>query len=284
MIQALNSDIFQLAASIAESEEFFDDYKCDMDIANKAKKLFGPALCDLLYGCRNEDHERRELVIQILLQTALLWACRSIVRRCAPNLRYGEMDVAYDAIAASCEFSSCFRLVFCVNSCNIGPQRTAGRWRAMARSYFKYAKPTEVTTHATHLCSYAISLVLHIAGFKAAMIDLEAMQASVAARFDTSLQRIVNAAIRLDRVMGEEVISQNAELLIARGEAFNPAWMEDAYGEGRDGTVACSLEFGLKLSVRGPELQLASFTVPLKAKVVLLSSLLDRERSSVGAY
>ena len=152
----------------------------------------------------------------------------------------------------------------------------------MTRSHLKYANPALVSVHATGLCARAMGLVMLVAGFKPVTTNPQLAQSTVINAYSTSLEDIVNAAILLDRVTGEQVISQHANLVMMSdtdGQMFNPEWMEDMYGDGK-GLVACSLEFGLQLSVRGPKGEMVSSTIPLKTKVVLVSSLCDRERSS----
>ena len=104
MVQALNSDIFQLAASIAESGDFLVGYHCDEATIRDAEKRIGPGLSQLVYASRKQDYDRREFVIQIALQAALLWVCSDIVDSWVPSLRSTSVEAVYEVIQDSCEF------------------------------------------------------------------------------------------------------------------------------------------------------------------------------------
>ena len=106
MVRALNSDVSQLAASIAESGDFLDEYQCDQTIVDQAQKYFGRGLCDLLYACRTENSERREFIVQITLQAVLLWSISHIISRWTPHLRqrgHSVLEGVYEGVRSSCE-------------------------------------------------------------------------------------------------------------------------------------------------------------------------------------
>ena len=119
---------------------------------------------------------------------------------------------------------------------------------------------------------------LYIAGYNETSTDAQDARSSLAAKFGASFDGIINTAIRLDRAMGEDVISQHAKLVIVEEDGKSFERMEDAYGDAHDGVVVCSAECGSELSVRGTKGQEMARSLPLKMKVVLMVSLLDQQR------
>jgi hypothetical protein len=68
-------------------------------------------------------------------------------------------------------------------------------------------------------------------------------------RFGEQTQRVVRSACALARVLHEEIMSTNFEVILSKqGRAFDPSCMTNAFGElGKSsGAVLCSTELGLR--------------------------------------
>ena len=120
--------------------------------------------------------------------------------------------------------------------------------------------------------SKTIAEVLIIAGYRRVA---EEVTDEVAEKFGHRIRAIVGTALRLNKILGENITSCDLNLtLVSQGSTFNPATAEDI-GEGASpqkaaDPVLCTTEVGLNRSVRDPKGGKME-TVLLKPKVALQS-------------
>jgi hypothetical protein len=91
--------------------------------------------------------------------------------------------------------------------------------------------------------------VLVLCGVAPSELTLDALRP----RFGEQTQRVVRSACALARVLHEEIMSTNFEVILSKqGRAFDPSCMTNAFGElGKlSGAVLCSTELGLRCVTR----------------------------------
>ncbi len=101
MVENLNSDIFQVAATVAD-EAFLEHYELSKENAERARRWFGDNILRLFYEARHRDNESRSLVIQTVVQFALTQACLDITLFWDATLASTSLGTAYNHIRTKC--------------------------------------------------------------------------------------------------------------------------------------------------------------------------------------
>lgn len=103
MVEDLNSDIFQTAATIADGS-FSRDYELPTTIMEHGEHWLGINLAHLLYNARHRDPDSRSLIIQTVIQAALARTCLDVTLLWDAALNGTSLDDAYKKIRATCMF------------------------------------------------------------------------------------------------------------------------------------------------------------------------------------
>ncbi|EIW80578.1 hypothetical protein CONPUDRAFT_57412 [Coniophora puteana RWD-64-598 SS2] len=272
LLGALNAEILQTAAFIADSFEFsFDKVQAReggvaemLDARTKLQDVMGASLLDLLGRVKHQDDPT---LIQIALQSSIVEFSRWMV---------STWD--YDVLQAEQPLMEVYQ-----NIRETENQAVAGRWRALTRAHAQKIAFREDAQHSTLLVtnlSEALVLVLVAAGCAG---TYDETYKRIASAFGARISALVDMATRLNRAMGEEVTSADLwPAYIEFGTPFNGDDMRDMYAEDGDDAnaqeseghvVLCTTELGLirseKAQVEGrPEF---STTHLVKAKVALES-------------
>ncbi|KAF8871914.1 hypothetical protein CPB85DRAFT_1445283 [Mucidula mucida] len=257
MVENLNSDIFQVAATVAD-EAFLEHYELSKENAERARRCFGDNILRLLYEARHRDNESRSLVIQTVVQFALTQACLDIT-------------LFWDATLASTSLGTAYNHIRTKSS-----QSVSARWRHVSLTFYPWS------------CRFLV-------GREELQPIGNTYLHAVGQRFLPGLQRVVKDIVTLDRAMGEGLMSTDAELVtISGGEIYDKSFMENGFtGDGdRDGgnsdgggnaaKVVCTTDLGLQAGGRGG--RGAGTQLLLKPKVVLWSALLDAPQADVGQF
>ena len=149
----------------------------------------------------------------------------------------------------------------------------------MTRAHGKHADAEFITASVFRRLRDSVSVVLAVAGWKESFSGWGNTNQAVEARFSPDLSRLAASIVKLDRAIGEGILSKDVTLVtVAEGVDFDAKTMDDAYGVAGNvgsGLVACTCDLGLQTSFRGPLGKDVTNSLPLKPKVVLLSALKD---------
>jgi len=240
MLEGLNDEIFQVAASMAESFEFRDskaDLGEDRKIAcNWVGKHLGPTMLELLRSVR---HCEEQLVVQIALQACMT----KLLGRTIPRW---NLDRSKDQ-----------SLLVNIHSYmwEEEDQAISGRWRALTHAYARKALQSQSDIPSL-LQSSIVKDSSHVLVTAGCTADRPMIQEKLQSKFASGISVIVDKTIRLHQALGEEVTSGNLEVIcIPSGDTFDAAIMEDNDGKskmqkGKDGHVLCTTALGLRRRVR----------------------------------
>jgi hypothetical protein len=128
------------------------------------------------------------------------------------------------------------------------PQATSARWRALTLNYLRVLNPrledAAVQDFITQILR-AWADVLILCGVVPSELTLDVLRP----RFGEQTQRVVRSACALARVLHEEIMSTNFEVILSeQGRVFDPSCMANAFGElgESSGAVLCATELGLR--------------------------------------
>ncbi|KAF9234837.1 hypothetical protein BU15DRAFT_89829 [Melanogaster broomeanus] len=247
LVEALNSEIMQTSAFISD---FFDFAR--------------PTMAHLL---STVQHGGDPLLVQLALQGATVDFSNWIIATWDYNGPLAEhpLEKLYSDIWAT------------------ETQAVGGRWRALTRAHARKVAMQKTDLHATMVSQFSDCLVtvMIAAGctksYKDASRDFNQ-------KFGEPISNIVKMASRLNKAMGEEVMSADLwTIYVAAGQKFDGVTMEDF--EGQDGnqdgkTILCATALGLGRSekvTRGETFEYKNATL-LKPKVALESVVEGLER------
>ncbi|KAF9012792.1 hypothetical protein BDZ89DRAFT_1142870 [Hymenopellis radicata] len=270
MVEDLNSDIFQTAATIADGL-FSRDYELANTIMEHGEHWLGINLAHLLYSARHRDPDSRSLIIQTVIQAALTQTSLDVTLLWDAALNGSSLDYTYQKIRAT--FS----------------QSVGARWRVLTRANTKYVDPSIVEKAALARIVSILSIVLSISGWMGGVTsNWDSYRQTVETQFQPDLEQIVKDVVTLDRAMGEGLVSMDAELVVIGGGAlFDASFMENAFGDddrrvsqssegdGSAAIVGCTCDLGLQIKEGDREGGGVRTRLLLKPKVVLWSALLD---------
>ncbi|SJL14058.1 uncharacterized protein ARMOST_17511 [Armillaria ostoyae] len=278
MTEALNTEVYQVAAFMADTLDFDGASPADeMNKAAAARWIGEPLVGVLSSGAPKNDSEEetRHLATLAVIQTSIVQTCISLINTWSFHPNVND------------HFAGLY-----ANIRETSTSAVAGRWRAMTRARCKYQGPEkEIEGHLVHCLLRDLAPVLAIAGWKIPpSVKAESAISALSQIFRTRLGQITRKMVRLDKAMGEGVISKDAQLCwVTAGTPFEPSLMENAYGKSPDisarDVVLSTCDLGLMLSQisndsngaesgRGEEVQAQ---VLLKVKVVLHSALFEHK-------
>ncbi|KAK0209581.1 hypothetical protein IW262DRAFT_1468846 [Armillaria fumosa] len=276
MTETLNTEIYQVAAFMADTLDF--DGTSPADDVNKAAaaRWIGDSLAGVLSsGVPKDDteEETRHLATLAAIQTSIVQTCINLINTWSFHPNVND------------HFTALY-----INIRKTSTSAVAGRWRAMTRARCKYlGSEAEVEGHLAHCLLFDLAPVLAVAGWKTPpSVKAESAISALSQIFRTRVGQITKKMVRLDRAMGEGVISKDAQLCwVTAGTPFEPSVMENAYGKSPDisarDVVLSTCDLGLMLSQISMDVNGAGsgrtedVQVVLKAKVVLHSALFEHK-------
>ncbi|KAI0704693.1 hypothetical protein C8Q76DRAFT_787401, partial [Earliella scabrosa] len=245
LVEHLNGQIFQVAATLVDAPEFLYDGPHDVAAIEGARgrlaqaSLLAPDLLSSLWvPGRGQDPVWGQLALQAAMSTY------------AQQLGNG-----WDISAV--EHPSQLKQVY-LTLRQIEPQPVAGRWRMLARKHIKALQPTSWSTRALFdtLASH-LTDVLIVCGAIGAREDL---LETVAREFKSEVQDVLRRVLDFHRTAGERVVSCDFALVAAEpGVTFDPSLMEEEKGIRLQGPnpvaarVLCAAEVGLVAERRSDE-------------------------------
>ncbi|KAG6334777.1 hypothetical protein ID866_4310 [Astraeus odoratus] len=268
LIDALNAEILQTCAFIADSFEFARKPEHATEIkegCTRISELMGPTMTHLLSTIQ---HGADPLLVQVALQGATAEFSRWII-----------MTWDFDGLQAEQPLAEIYHDVRSSET-----QAISGRWRALTRAHAQKVSLQQDDVHSTMVTHISDTLVVTMvaAGCTKNYADV---YREFTQKFGERVSNIVKMAVRLNKVMGEEVTS--ADLWPthgAAGDKFDSAAMEDFESQVEDQTekpVLCTTALGLYRSEKvgvGDAFEFKN-AVLKKAKVALesIADGLDRE-------
>ncbi|TFK33570.1 hypothetical protein BDQ12DRAFT_657855 [Crucibulum laeve] len=275
-LEALNSEIFQCAAYLAESFPYTKpEGERELRLSSgteRLKKVLGERLFMIIMNrWKTELDEVDPLPVQVALQFLIIsWSAHIITAWSIDDPRFStKMGDIYNKIRKSEE------------------QAISGRWRAITNRKTR-SSMSRSPGILDGLLSYILDLQL-IAGWRVNEADKLASVGTLKER----LTPIVKSVFEVKSAIGEGITSADMDpLIIPPGEPFNPTTMENAYEEHRQKIseeesrrgiiVGCTTEMGLRMAVMrkltNGTLQPHSETI-LKPKIITEATLLE----AVGA-
>ncbi|KAG6918262.1 hypothetical protein DXG01_015636 [Tephrocybe rancida] len=253
MVNRLNSDIFQVAAHMAESLEFSfgGDSNTNENRAavERASTSMGRPLALLLNTLsQRADAEFDPLPVQIGLQACLASAsARMIASWCPGHWDYADfIATIYSRIAGT-------------------TPGLAPRWRAITERQLKTPSDATVQAEMEEYLFKNLADALTVSGWKKSPESAR----DLLAVFRERITQIAKLALRLNTTLGDEL----EVFAVDSDELFNAEHMDDAYtGDGDEdredaGAVMCTTDLGLKTSLDG--------SITLKPKIILQAMLTE---------
>ncbi|KAK0434132.1 hypothetical protein EV421DRAFT_1841589 [Armillaria borealis] len=258
MAEALNAEIFQTAAYMADSSAF--GAKCRLVDTGEVDPWLGADFVEILRS--GKDTETRVQCVQVALQASLVRSCMATIAMWHPDSKIDEgLRQLYSKIQKTSTFP------------------VAGRWRVMTRSKSKYSTPEEVEKSYIPWMVRRAILVLLLAGWDSdGTKTWEACVDTVMEKYGRRIRDIVRLMMILDKAISESVVSKDIVVCIAAGgNQYDPGTMENADGPAEkvppSDCVMCTSDLGLKVTEASEDGTSEEDTYLLKPKVVLRSSL-----------
>ncbi|KAI0303782.1 hypothetical protein B0F90DRAFT_1709005 [Multifurca ochricompacta] len=237
-VQDLNSEILQLSAGATESITLQGRGKASLARMNQATKgvssRLGAAFARLL---ASRDHSEEPALLQFGLQACVATCVTRLLNvfcvglPLMPNELFLQLHTRMHAIE---------------------PQATSSRWRALTLAHLRALNPRLEEAAVQDLITQILRAwadILVLCGCAPSEVTLDALRP----RFGTQTQRVVRSACALGRVLHEDIMSTNFEVILAeQGRPFNRSCMADAFGtfEESSSSVLCSTELGLRCSTK----------------------------------
>ncbi|KAJ2935096.1 hypothetical protein H1R20_g2038, partial [Candolleomyces eurysporus] len=292
-VDALNEEIFQMAAFLAEvliyevlqpDANRLEHRQAAIQLTyESARHTLGDTLANTLaHESVNEPKEESNpLLVQIVMQIALTnwcgnFGCRwtsyqRIDNESANQAKEGQPKESGSKSGISKQLDHDRFISELYDSIRDHEDRAvAGRWRSITKAHIPFS-----TTGWDHSLMLAICSIMNVAGWATRSDD-------EMAQVEKRLSSIFKPLLDLRKATGEDVTSTDLEVCIIQpGQTFDRAYMEDAYADGRSSTkskksapeaVISTSGFGLqRLAVRRPKVggvqrQLEILSMP---KVVL---------------
>ncbi|KAI0643482.1 hypothetical protein C8Q79DRAFT_915585 [Trametes meyenii] len=208
MVRTLNLEISEVATQVTNSFHAAEPPEPDRAALafERTREAMGPVMAELLETIQHQDDP---LLIDIALKADMVGFAGEIVS--AWDFQYQSRSV----------FTGVYKQML-----RSEPHLVAGQWRAHAQKYSKQRlyNGRDLATGFSHQLAERIADLLTVAGASAAAEDVHATYAP-------HLEAIVRVALDLQRIIGEEVISCDYEVLVVRfDEIFDAEAMDDIYG------------------------------------------------------
>ncbi|KAI0375974.1 hypothetical protein BV20DRAFT_932539 [Pilatotrama ljubarskyi] len=258
MVRTLNLEISEVATQVTNSFHVAAEPP-EPDRAalafERAREAMGPVMAELLETIQHQDDP---LLVDIALKADMVGFAAEIVS--AWDFQHQSKSV----------FTGVYKQML-----RSEPHPVAGQWRAHAQKYSKQRlyNGRDLAPGFAHQLAERIADLLTVAGASTTTDSIYGL-------YQQNLETIVRTALELQRIIGEEVISCDYEVLIAQfDDVFDAEQMEDIYsGEvavagapGMVPRVLSTADLGLRRveKVAGSADGEVACTMLLKPKVVL---------------
>ncbi|KAF9025799.1 hypothetical protein BDZ89DRAFT_1068047, partial [Hymenopellis radicata] len=220
-VRSLNSEIFQLTATIVDDLE--PSFASEPGNGNQKETLLGSRMIELLTSRGNDD--MREGILQIALQAVLGNCCVS------------SINSWHASTSPSTFLDDLYRRIKTENS-----QSVSGRWRAITRAH----KGVNYSSDSLSHCMISkLDTVLTIAGWPS--LD----SSNNHGRYRERISQILLLASKVDKMLGQSITTQDILLYVVQpGVPFGSHRMSDMNGPSKvDGEeVLCAAEIGVESS------------------------------------
>ncbi|KAI0824345.1 hypothetical protein BC628DRAFT_1410970 [Trametes gibbosa] len=257
MVRTLNLEISEVATQVTNSFHVAEAPEPDRAALafDRAREAMGPVMAELLETIQHQDDP---LLIDIALKADMVGFAAEIVS--AWDFQHQSRSV----------FTGVYKQML-----RSEPHAVAGQWRSQAQKYSKqrlYAGRDLASGFSQQLAE-RIADLLTVAGASSTMEDIHAAH-------EQHLQTIVRTALDLQRVIGEEVVACDYEVLIVHFDTvYDEEEMDDIYGSevatagppGMVPRVLSTADLGLRKAVKVADSTEGDVetTMLLKPKVVL---------------
>ncbi|PCH36673.1 hypothetical protein WOLCODRAFT_109017 [Wolfiporia cocos MD-104 SS10] len=211
MFEELNSHIYQLSAHMADNTKFDRSRHIPQTWTIPARmeveRLLGTQVIQLL---ATRSHSEEPFCVQVALQSCMVGFAKMIISTW--NFNSFENNRHYSDVYEWLKVSE--------------DPTVSGRWRALTITSLRALTLTEVTAPLLrdNLASFITDIIL-LAGPSAAPAEV---YQNVVSRYGEEFLTLIDTMIRLQKIIGEEVISGQIEPMVHFcGETFNPEQMED---------------------------------------------------------
>ena len=230
-VTALNEEIFQAAATLGETltHKRHEVPQEDLDVAVvKSREMVGAKILNVLISqAQKPEPEVNPLLVQVVLQIFMVKFCVSKIQSWYPNDSNieGFLDAIYSEIRLSGRrlYHQAHLIPRHLTFVFSEEQAVSGRWRALTRAH---TRPTTETW--TNELSHKLMSVLKV---PARMPGSSESQESFLHR----LPPIFKAVHELRTAIGEKFTSADLEVSVFDCDTpYQPTYMEDAYGDGRN--------------------------------------------------
>lgn len=269
-VDALNAEILQTCAFISDSFDFARKPEHADEIkegCTRISDLMGNSMTHLL---STVQHTADPLLVQIALQGATVEFSRWII-----------MTWDFDGLQAEQQLSEIYNDIRSTET-----QAISGRWRALTRAHAQKVALQHDDLHSTMVTHISDTLVVIMVAAGCTKNYDDAYR-EFTQKFGERVSNIVKMAVRLNKIIGEEVTS--ADLWPthgAAGEKFDGDSMEDFEGQSDQAgkPVLCTTALGLARSEKLAATDTAEFkyAVLKKPKVALESVADGLEREEVS--
>ncbi|CDO71987.1 hypothetical protein BN946_scf184943.g21 [Trametes cinnabarina] len=208
MVRTLNLEISEVATQVTNSFHVGEAPEPDRFALafERACEAMGPVMAELLETIQHQDDP---ILIDIALKADVVGFAAEIVS--AWDFQHQSKSV----------FTGVYKQML-----RLEPHIVAGQWRSYAQKYSKQRlyNGRDLATGFAHQLAERIADLLTVAG---AVITTEAIYTTYA----THLETIVRTSLELQRIIGEDVISCDYEVLMVHfDEVFDAEQMDDIYG------------------------------------------------------
>jgi len=261
LVGRLNSEIFQTAALLAEACSSVKGRPLqsvdNRTATTRVKEMFGSKFVDLV---QNVPHENNPAVLRIAFQ-----ACIVVFADWISAAWHFQADPAPQF------FGEVYRSVWLDEG-----QAAAGHWRAQTRKQIQKLldpNPEGIRKRFIMHISDSLADVILCAGIHN---KHDQMSETIIRMAGDGISAIVEVALKLNRMLGEEVTAADIETTWAHAQdIYDPKWMEDdygnwkSYGARRDLKVLCTTDLGLRRLIKADNEVGWVDTVLIKPKVIL---------------
>ncbi|KAH9895578.1 hypothetical protein C8Q73DRAFT_644015 [Cubamyces lactineus] len=208
MVRTLNLEISEVATQVTNSFHVVEAPEPDRAALafERAREAMGPVMAELLESIQHQDDP---ILIDIALKTDMVGFAAEIVS--AWDFQHQSKSV----------FTGVYKQML-----RSEPHLVAGQWRSYAQKYSKQRlyNGRDLASGFSLQLAERIADLLTVAG---ASTTTEAILAA----YGPHLETITRTALELQRIIGEEVISCDYEILVVHfDEIFDAEQMEDIYG------------------------------------------------------
>lgn len=282
MVEMLNAEVLQASALVADSlsqRKMAKDDQADQAQVNDAmhavKSFIGPRLQSMLLADIIDPQAKFDPTLsQIILQAGLVNACALVIKGWNPPdwESFSNVEKLYSTIRSSGEHFRNALLPFLTCFLSEG-QAIGGRWRALAHTYITAQSENDIKAKSTEFLKQILRNLLIAIGWSA-----RGPHVPTPPQYEERIENVMKKALEIRQVIGKGITSTDLQThAIPFEQWFNSEFMNDAYGDGEDVPVLCTIELGLQYEkITTPDRaggeQRESGTI-LKPKVVLVSAL-----------